>query len=408
MPEESQRIRYSYYKTILLTMVLYLVCFLAGALCIYLIQYRLQSSIRNNASRAAEQLKAGEDLEDGYQYMHINAYLYDGQHITWLQGHTSEEYGNWEAYIYHYQSFSKDEKQHYTIFADFFPLSFAAVASAPVSEGKTVYLFHSIRYLPSLFITYFLLYTFLFFVVFIYGRILKKTNEKVTEIYRCYVANVSHELKAPIASIRAITETLSAGLAEDEEAQSRCYGIIYREARTLEHSVGEIMELSRIQERRTDFSRKSVKAGEIFSPVREKYEQICEDLDICFQIDDSVFSLPVLYTNPERIRQLVEILLNNAVKFMDEDKEGKIHISAYQEKKHAVICVNDNGTGIEEKNLPHIFERFFKSNSSQNQSGTGLGLAIAKEITDALGETIRVESKPKEGSSFYFTIKLWR
>lgn len=393
----------------LISVLLYILCLFAGLTAIYLVQFQLQSSLKDNVTRAASQLADGKELESGYTYMHINVYLYEDGEISFLAGHFSRDYGDYEEYVKYiskYAWFAEDEDVHYRVIPTMPGFLFIAISAAPVSDGQTLYMFHTIRYLRSIMLTYLIVLTLVFGIIQTYNRILRKKNEKVTEIYRYYVANVSHELKSPIASIRALTETLQEGLVENEEERSRCYGMIYREVRGLEHSVQDILELSRVQEHRIDFTCTEATAKDVFAPVFEKYASLCEDLDIRFEADASVYALPLLYTNADRIRQIAEILLNNAIKFMDEEREGRIRISADADARRAVVHVQDNGIGIAADDLPHVFERFYKSSTPQNRSGTGLGLAIAKEITAALDEEITVSSTLGEGTVFTFTIRL--
>ena len=394
---------------LLTIVILYIVCLIAGIICVYLVEMNQHSALKTDAARAAEQLAESGEIENSYEYMHLYVYLYEDGEITYPEGDFSAENeggGDYIKYIRYLSSFAKDGKVHYLILPTLPAFRFYAVSAVPVSDGQTLYMFHTIQYLRSILITVILICTMVFVIVAVYNRVLRKKDARLTEIYRLYVANVSHELKSPIASIRALTETLQEGLVKNEEERSRCYGMIYRETRGLEHAVQDILELSRVQEHRTDFTCAEISAADLFAPVTAKYGEICEDLNIRFETDASVYALPALYTNADRIRQLLEILLNNAVKFMDEEREGRILISAECQSRRALIRVRDNGIGISQKDLPHIFERFYKSGAPKNRSGTGLGLAIAKEITLQLNEEISVTGAPGEGCEFTFTIRL--
>lgn len=391
-------------KKIICILLVYLIGMAVGILCIYQVEKYQQRSLKSNAVRAAEQLKEGKQLENGFLYMHINIYLKEGKKITCLEGHTSEDYGNYYRYIWKYKKFAGDGKVNYTLFMDFMKKRFLTVAVAPVDEDKEIFLFHEIRYMSSILFLFAFLYSFLFFLVLLYRNMLNEKNRKINEIYRCYVANVSHELKSPIASIEAMTETLCAEEMKDEETRNRYYGIIYGEAKRLEHAVQDILELSRIQEKRVDMSKCCIDAVPLFEPVFEKYRVYCEELDIRFEAPGNMEKIPALWTNPERIRQVLEIILNNAVKFMPEDREGVITVAIEIKKKKIQVSVSDNGTGISKQDLPHIFERFYKEKSGRNKNGTGLGLSIAQEILHGMGEEIMAESDGKSGTAFYFSI----
>ena len=114
--------------------------------------------------------------------------------------------------------------------------------------------------------------------------------------------------------------------------------------------------------------------------------------------------IPFAMTDEDRVEQLLVILIDNAMRYTPEG--GSITISAAETTGDRIlVTVTDTGCGIAPEDLPHIFERFFKTDRSRKEGGTGLGLSIAKQIIDKLGENIYVESNPGEGTSFHFTLK---
>jgi len=247
------------------------------------------------------------------------------------------------------------------------------------------------------------IYTFLFGVIALWLLLVNKKEKELEQLRRDYIANISHALKSPISSIKALTETLSDGLVTDQQTQSRYYGIILSESNRLEHAVKSMLELSKMQKRTMDVSKVSVPAALIFRPVCDKFQAICDEMGISFSVSESVARLPALNTNVALVTELLEILLDNAVKFVRED--GEIRLDATSAGKHVTVCVQDNGIGIEKDALPYIFERFYTGNRAYNESGNGLGLAIAMEIALALKEKLWVQSAPGEGAAFFFTIQ---
>ena len=132
---------------------------------------------------------------------------------------------------------------------------------------------------------------------------------------------------------------------------------------------------------------------------------LCGDLGI--ELDTSgldLESLPPLYTDEDRIRDLLGILLDNAVKFVG--RGGKIWLTCARRGNRAVFCVRDNGPGIAKADQSRIFDRFYKADTSHNSRGSGLGLAIADEIVRNLGEKLWVESETGSGAAFYFTVSI--
>ena len=113
--------------------------------------------------------------------------------------------------------------------------------------------------------------------------------------------------------------------------------------------------------------------------------------------------MPPLFTNEDRILQLLHILMDNAFKFVQED--GKVTLDACIFRTCVRISVRDNGVGIAKDVLPYVFDRFYKEDKARNTQGSGIGLSIAKELIHGMGEKIEVTSEPGKGSEFSFTVK---
>ncbi|MCR4743934.1 MAG: HAMP domain-containing histidine kinase [Lachnospiraceae bacterium] len=284
------------------------------------------------------------------------------------------------------------------------------VIAIPVYRSGEVsgalYLLHAAKaYSTSLF-GFIIIFTFslilaIFVIYYYHIKYIKKSSE-IDQMRRHYVANISHELKSPIASIKALTETLADGLVTDEVELSRYYGVILSESNHLEKLVNDILELSRLQSDVIKFNIEETDAATIADYLSDKYELICEDSGINFEIDNSFYKLKNLYTDVDRIKQILGIIINNAMKFINED--GKIKIFAKDSEKYATIYISDDGIGMSEEMKKHIFERFYKSTNDNNKSGSGLGMAIMQEILSSLKEKYGIESKENAGTTIWFTI----
>ena len=231
-----------------------------------------------------------------------------------------------------------------------------------------------------------------------------RTQRRYEQLRRDYVDNITHELKTPIASIKALAEALSDGMEKSPADRNVYYGMILKEANRQERMVCDALELSKLQSYRVQLKKEALQAEQVFSPVLEKYFSLCDLMGITLTVDPSVAALPALYTNEKYIHTVLDALLGNAVKFVPE--EGEIRVSAHISRRRAVITVADNGVGISKEELPHVFERFYKGHRSDNEGGSGLGLAIAKEITDNMKETIRIHSEENAGTRVSFTVSL--
>jgi len=230
-----------------------------------------------------------------------------------------------------------------------------------------------------------------------------KEIKQLEQLRRDYIANISHELKSPIASIKALTETLSDKMIKDEETREKYYGIILKESSQLQKLISDMLELSRLQSGNLAFKKESICPRVFLQDIFEKYTVLADDMDIRFEITETAFSAPDINSNRDRILQLFNILLSNAIKFVDED--GKIVIDAEVTRKQVKFKVCDNGIGIDKSIMPYIFDRFYKEDTAHNSSGSGLGLSIAKEIIMGLNETISVTSSPQYATIFEFTVQ---
>ena len=282
------------------------------------------------------------------------------------------------------------------------------VTGAPIVEDGTVFgavfLLKNLMDMPATIVGYSAFFTVFYWlsVMVMVSNLRKK--KKLDELQRNYIANVTHALKTPVASIKALAETLCDEVEPDPNQQKVYYGMILREANRQGHMIRDILELSKLQSNGIDFTKTKFNTAEVFTPVLEKYETLADCMGIHLHVAEHATYLPPLYGNPACVRQVLEILLDNALKFVPEG--GDIWVEVSFDRKQAVVCIRDNGIGIAAEALPHIFERFYKYSHDFNESGSGLGLAIAKEIVDGMKEKIWVESKPDEGAAFFFTIRI--
>lgn len=233
-----------------------------------------------------------------------------------------------------------------------------------------------------------------------------KEMKQLEKTRRDYIANISHELKSPIASIRALTETLADGMIKDEEKTNKYYGIILSECARLQRLIYDVLELSRMQNKRDTWDKEKIDTQELVALIESKYSFLSDEMGIVFEITENARNLPAVLSNKDKVLQLVNILMDNAMKYVGED--GRITFDAEAHSRVVTVQISDNGPGIAKEHLPYIFERFYKSEQSHNEKGSGLGLAIAEEIVNGLGEKISVTSKLGKGTIFQFTLKRYK
>lgn len=228
-------------------------------------------------------------------------------------------------------------------------------------------------------------------------------SERLERTRRDYVANVSHELRTPLTAVRGLIEPLRDGMVRDEDTRKRYYDIILREVLRLSRLIDDLMELSRLQSGAIAVEVHPLDIRELLLDICERYANIAREKNRNFTWADAIEDCPRVVTNPDRIEQLMVILLDNAIKYTGEG--CTIGVDLIWNTERVVVTVYDNGQGIAEDDLQHVFERFYKADKSHSTKGSGLGLSIARELLRWMGEDIWVKSKVGEGTAFSFTIR---
>ena len=222
---------------------------------------------------------------------------------------------------------------------------------------------------------------------------------RLEQTRRDYVANVSHELRTPISSIRSLADALNDGLVKREEDKSRYYGYILRESMRLSRLINDLLELSRLQSGGVALERRAFKLHPLLLEMAERFEAAAEDSGLRFAVELPAEE-PTVFSNEDRVEQVLVALLDNAVKYAADD--GLVTLTVKREDGVFIISVCNTG-GIAQEHLPHLFERFYKADTAHAEQGTGLGLAIAREIVMLLGERIWAENSCGE-ACFRFTL----
>lgn len=233
-------------------------------------------------------------------------------------------------------------------------------------------------------------------------------SERLEQTRREYVANVSHEMRTPLTALRGLIEPLRDGMVRDDDARMRYYNIMMRETMRLSRLINDLMELSRLQSGQLSLKLETVRLGPLLEDLAEKYHSKAEDSDLDFSVD-APDSLPAVLGNEDRIEQVLVILLDNAMKYTPSQssagERGWVRLEAEATPNYVRLRVRDNGLGISEGDLPHIFERFYKVDKAHSGMGSGLGLSIAREIVQRMGQSLTVDSELGNGSVFTLTVQ---
>jgi two-component system phosphate regulon sensor histidine kinase PhoR len=218
---------------------------------------------------------------------------------------------------------------------------------------------------------------------------------------RDLVGNISHELRTPIAGIKAMTETLQDGAINDKEAARDFLARIAGEVDRLSQIVAELTQLSRIETGQAELKMEPVNLNAMIDEVLVEMSPLAERQHVTLSKELSP-SLPLVQADKDRIRQTIINLAHNAIKF--NKPAGQVTVATNYDDKSVTVSVADTGIGISKEDLPHVFERFFKVDKARSGGGSGLGLAIAKHTVQSHGGEIRVQSEEGKGSTFSFSL----
>ncbi len=243
------------------------------------------------------------------------------------------------------------------------------------------------------------------------ARALEEAAEREKEMERArrdLIASVSHDLRTPLASTRALIEAVADGVAEDPEAEGRYLSSARRELAHLSRLVDDLFELARIDAGVLKLTLEEASLHDLISDTISSFQPQAENRGIRLVGEISGDVDPVL-ANPSRLQRVFHNLLSNALRHTPAD--GTVALRATPQGDEVRVEVSDTGEGIAAEDLPRVFERSFRAEKSRTRTergdapGAGLGLAIARGLIEAHGGTMDVESSPGTGSRFCFTLR---
>ncbi|MGF2617353.1 PAS domain-containing protein [Rossellomorea vietnamensis] len=226
--------------------------------------------------------------------------------------------------------------------------------------------------------------------------------KKLEQMRKDFVANVSHELRTPITSIKGFSETLLDGAMEDKETTKAFLNIILNESDRLQSLITDLLDLSKMEKQgfhlNVHEADVSVILQEVVAILEKKPEK--KEIHLTLQADEPA----VAEVDTMRMKQVFINLIGNAITYTPA--KGQVSISVSQTESTVIVEIMDSGIGIDEEEIPRIFERFYRVDKarSRDSGGTGLGLAIVKHLVEAHGGNIGVESKVNEGTTFKVTL----
>ncbi len=220
------------------------------------------------------------------------------------------------------------------------------------------------------------------------------------------ISNISHDLKTPLTTIKGYTEGILDGVADTPEKMDKYLRTIYTKANDMTLLVDELSLFTKLDYDNIPYKFTSILLEQYFNDC---IQEIVFDLEMR-NIDIGYFNYAdpstMIYVDPEQLKKVINNIIGNSTKYMDK-KKGIINIRINDIGKFVQVEIEDNGKGINKKDIPYIFDRFYRADASRNSStgGSGLGLAIVKKIVEDHGGSIWAKSKEGMGSIIYFTIK---
>ena len=223
------------------------------------------------------------------------------------------------------------------------------------------------------------------------------------------ISNISHDLKTPVTAIKGYVEGIIDGVADSPEKMDRYIKTIYTKASDLDKLIDELFLFSKLDLNKLPFDFQEINIKTYLEDCVDELSFDLEKNNISLSLKTEVINNPIVLVDIEKLKRVIINIVQNSSKYMDKEK-GKIEIILHEEKSELLIEIKDNGQGIDHKDIPYIFDRFYRTDISRNSStgGSGLGLAIVKRIIEGHEGKIWAESEEGIGTSIFFTLKKQR
>lgn len=222
------------------------------------------------------------------------------------------------------------------------------------------------------------------------------------------ITNISHDLKTPITAIKGYVEGIMDGVADTPEKMDKYIKTIYNKTTDMDRLINELTIYSRIDANRIPYTFLRLNVSDFFNDCIEEVGLDLESKNIELNYSNLVPQDARIIADPEQLKRVINNIISNSVKYMDKEKaKGIINFRLIDEADAVRIEIEDNGRGIAAKDLPNIFERFFRTDASRNSAkgGSGIGLSIVKKIVEDHGGYIWATSKEGEGTCMHFVIR---
>ncbi len=238
---------------------------------------------------------------------------------------------------------------------------------------------------------------------------LKETTEermRQEEKSKELISNISHDLKTPITAIKGYVEGIMDGVADTPEKVDKYVKTIYNKANDMDKLINELTTYTRLDANKIPYNFQRINVSEYFKDCREEIGLELEERRIKFNYSNVVDPDTVIIADPEQLKKVINNIIGNSIKYLGRT-DGEIDIRILNEIDSIRVEIEDNGKGISARDLPYIFERFYRTDASRNSSkgGSGIGLSIVKKIIEDHGGYIWATSKEGEGTCMHFVLR---
>lgn len=231
-------------------------------------------------------------------------------------------------------------------------------------------------------------------------------SEQSEKQNRELISNITHDLKTPITSIKGYVEGIIDGVADTPEKMNRYIKTIYTKANEMDRLINELTYYSGIDSNKIPYHFHCINVTEYFNDCVEDVGLDLESKNITLNYSNLISPDTLIIADPEQLKKVINNIVGNSIKYIDKEK-GEIDIRLLDEVDSIRVEIEDNGKGIAAKDLPNIFERFYRTDASRNSSkgGSGIGLSIVKKIIEDHGGYVWATSKVGEGTCMHFVIR---
>ncbi len=242
-------------------------------------------------------------------------------------------------------------------------------------------------------------------------RLKETSTEKVENDKRSkeLISNISHDLKTPITAIKGYVEGIMDGVADTPEKMERYIRTIYNKANEMDTLINELTLYSKIDANRIPYNFNTIRVSDYFDDCASEVKVDLDSRGIAFDYLNYVEGNVKIIADAEQLKRVINNIISNSAKYMDKT-EKRINLRVKDVGDFVQVEIEDNGKGIGTKELPYIFERFYRTDASRNSStgGSGIGLSIVKKIIEEHGGKIWATSKEGTGTVMYFVIRKYQ